>query len=67
MRRTQLFDLSANPDELLLAHHVDVTEALIGNDPGALQQNLADDPRFAERRRELEQLLRAEMVRLGDP
>ncbi len=67
VRRTQLFDLGSNPYELLLAHHVDVTEALIGNDPQPLQQDLAGDPRFAERRRELEELLRAEMVRLDDP
>ena len=67
VRKTQLFDLSQNPDELLEQHHVDVVEALTGNDPQPHQINLADDPRYADKRAELEALLLAEMVRLDDP
>ena len=67
VRETQLFDLSKNPLELLLQHHVDVVEARTGNDPAQDQRNLADDPRHAGKRAELEALLLAEMRRLDDP
>ncbi|MCK5943268.1 MAG: sulfatase-like hydrolase/transferase, partial [Planctomycetes bacterium] len=67
VRKTQLFDLASNPLELLEQHAVDVVEALTGNDPARDQVDLADDPRFAARRAELEALLLAEMRRLDDP
>lgn len=67
VRETQLFDLSVNPNELLREHHVDVVEFLTKNDPQRAQVNLADDPRFAVQRREMEALLLAEMQRLDDP
>ena len=35
--------------------------------PRALQTDLAEDPRYAERRAEMEALLLAEMERLDDP
>jgi arylsulfatase A-like enzyme len=67
VRRTQLFNLADNPLELLLEHHVDVVAARTGYEPSALQRDLSDDPRFADRRAELEALLLAEMTRLDDP
>ncbi len=57
VRQTQLFNLRENPDELLAQHHSD----------NPLKTNLADNPKFAEKRRELEDLLLAEMKRLDDP
>jgi arylsulfatase A-like enzyme len=67
VRKTQLFDLTNNPDELLEQHHVDSVEALTHNDPKRNQINLADDPKFAAKRAEMEALLLAEMERLDDP
>jgi arylsulfatase A-like enzyme len=67
VQKTQLFDLVNNPDELLEQHAVDVVQALTGNKPGREQVNLADDPRFADKRAELERLLLSEMERLDDP
>ena len=40
---------------------------LLKHTPGADQVNMANDPRYAARRKELETLLRQEMQRLGDP
>jgi len=57
VRKTQLFNLSKNPHELLAEHS--------SQDP--LQTNLADNPRYAAKRREMESLLQAEMRRLDDP
>ncbi|RMF39088.1 MAG: sulfatase [Planctomycetota bacterium] len=57
VRRTQLFNLAANPHEYLPEHQ--------RADP--LETDLADDPAYAGKRRELEALLQAEMQRLDDP
>lgn len=67
VRETQLFDLTANPHELLQQHHVDVVTALTGHVPDRDLVNLADDPRYADERRALEELLLREMRRLDDP
>ncbi|MFI4860667.1 MAG: sulfatase-like hydrolase/transferase [Phycisphaerales bacterium JB063] len=67
VRQTQLFNLADNPDELLIEHHAPAVVALTGHTPAAHQVNLADDPRYAAKRAELEQLLQAEMDRLDDP
>ena len=67
VRKTQLFHLGDNPDELLEQHAVDVVQALTGNKPQRDQVNLADDPRYTAQRQELEALLLAEMERLDDP
>ena len=67
VQETQMFNLTDNPREYLVEHQAaDVVEA-VGHQPTAGQVNLADDPAFAEKRRELESLLRSEMRRLGDP
>lgn len=66
-RETQLFDLAANPDELLAQHQAAETSALTGNTPSPEQINLARDPEFAAKLREMQTLLLAEMRRLDDP
>jgi len=67
VQETQLFNLVENPDELLGEHHDTKVIALTGNIPKPHQVNLADDPGHAAKRKELEALLLAEQVRLGDP
>lgn len=52
VNETQLFNLAENPEELLPEHG---------------RPNLALDPQHAEKRREMEALLLAEMRRLDDP
>jgi choline-sulfatase len=67
VRETQLFNLNENPDEFLSEHHAPAVIALTGHKPSANQVNLADDPKFAAKRKELEALLLAEQERLDDP
>jgi hypothetical protein len=67
VRETQLFHLKDNPDELLQQHQDPAVTALIGVTPTPNQKNLADDPQYAEKRKELEALLLSEMRRLDDP
>jgi arylsulfatase A-like enzyme len=67
VRETQLFNLAENPDELLAEHHDPKLIKQIGNKPRPEQRNLADDPKFAKKRAELEALLLDEMKRLNDP
>ncbi|VGO19310.1 sulfatase-like hydrolase/transferase [Pontiella sulfatireligans] len=67
VRKTQLFNLAENPNELLLEHHDPSVIALTGNTPKPNQKNLADDPEYATKRKELEALLLAEQKRLNDP
>jgi len=67
VRQTQLFDLSRNPNELLIQHHVDSVVALTGNKPEPNQVNLADDPQYARKLAEMKALLLEEMKRRKDP
>ncbi|MDB4650782.1 sulfatase, partial [Pirellulaceae bacterium] len=67
IKETQLFNLRENPNELLIEHHAIELVRLIGNQPTAMQRNLADDQTFAEKRKEMEALLRTEMEILDDP
>ncbi|GIX00996.1 MAG: sulfatase [Pirellulaceae bacterium] len=67
VRETQLFNLHENPHELLEEHHDDRVVRLTGYAPGPHQRDLAEDPRFAAKRQELERLLWEEMKRLDDP
>lgn len=64
---TQLFNLAANPHELLPAHHDPTVIAITGYTPGKLETNLADLPRLAAKRRQMEALLRQEMTKYDDP
>jgi arylsulfatase A-like enzyme len=67
VQKTQLFNLADNPLELLAEHHAQDLIALVGNKPDAQQRNLADDPRYADRLKEMEALLLSEQQRLDDP
>ena len=67
VQRTQLFNLRENPHELLKEHQAADVIAATKNTPQPAEIDLADVPEHAAKRRELEQLLRDEMKRLGDP
>jgi arylsulfatase A-like enzyme len=67
VHQTQLFNLAENPNEFLIQHHDLRVIALTGVTPARHQVNLAEDPRHAARRAEMESLLLAEMRRLHDP
>lgn len=67
VRKTQLFNLKDNPEEILIEHHAPEVVAKTGYQPNEKQVNLADDPKFARKRKEMETLLLAEMRRLEDP
>lgn len=67
VRKTQLFNLEMNPNELIKEHHAAAVIKLTGHIPESYQVNLADDPAHASIRRELEALLLSEQKRLHDP
>jgi arylsulfatase A-like enzyme len=67
VRETQLFNLKENPEEFLREHQEPAVEELTGHSPSAAQVDLAEDPRFADRRRALETLLLKDMKRFEDP
>ena len=67
VRKTQLFNLAENPDELLIEHHVDVVVAMTGNQPEANQQNLAGDEQYRQQLMRMRELLKSEMSKWGDP
>lgn len=66
-RHVQLFNLADNPLEFLAEHHAADVVALTGVQPAANQVNLAGDPAYAAKLQEMQDLLLAEMRRLGDP
>lgn len=57
IRETQLFNLAKNPHEFVAQHQKGSADLT----------NLADDPAYADKRREMEGLLLSEMQRLDDP
>lgn len=67
VRETQLFNLAQNPNEFLKEHHDPKVMALSGIKPTKEQVNLAGDPRYADKLKEMEALLLSEMRRLDDP
>ncbi len=67
VRRTQLFNLKENPSEYLDGHRLESVQFLTGSKPGPKQTNLADQPEYAAKLKEMEALLLAEMERLDDP
>lgn len=67
VRETQLFNLKSNPHEFIAQHHDPKVQAMTGASPKKIQTNLADNPRFAQKLKEMESLLLAEMQRLDDP
>lgn len=67
VRQTQLFHLTENPDELVEQHHLPANIALTGVTPKAHQTNLARLPEHANKLKEMQELLLAEMRRMEDP
>jgi len=67
VRETQLFNLADNPHEFIQHHHDPAVIAKTGITPTKNQVNLAGDPRYANKLKEMEALLLAEMRRLDDP
>ena len=67
VRETQLFNLADNPGEFLVQHHDPKVAALTGIKPEKNQINLAGDPKYAEKLKEMEELLLAEQRSLNDP
>ena len=63
VRETQLFNLKENPNEFIREHHG--LRKFVKPNRNAL--NLADNPKFADKRKEMEELLLKEMRRLNDP
>jgi choline-sulfatase len=62
VRETQLFNLAENPDEYLKEH-----QGLASSEAKPNQVDLAEDPRFEAKRKEMEALLLSEMRRHDDP
>jgi arylsulfatase A-like enzyme len=67
VRETQLFNLKENPHEYLEQNHDSKVTAQSGAKPKSAQRNLAKDPAFAAKLKEMEDLLLSEMKRLDDP
>ena len=67
VRKTQLFNLKDNPNELLIEHRNPKIILLTGNIPKINQINLADQKKYAVKRKEMEELLLAEMKAIEDP
>ncbi len=67
VREQQLFHLAENPGEFLTQHHDPRVVAVTGVKPQPEQVNLATNPQYAAKLREMEALLLAEMRRLDDP
>ena len=63
VRETQLFNLKKNPHELIQEHHA--LRPFAKENPEAF--NLANNPKFAAKRKEMEALLLQEMKRHDDP
>lgn len=63
VRKTQLFNLKENPHEFLREHHA----LRPFPEPSPMAFNLAESPKYAAKRKELEALLLREMNRLNDP
>lgn len=66
-RKTQLFNLADNPHELISQHHDPIVTHLTGLSPKPNQTNLADNPIYADKLKEMEELLLSEMRQRDDP
>ena len=67
VKETQLFNLAENPHEFLKEHQASEVTTLSGASPTKAQRNLAEDPNYSDKLKEMESLLLAEMRRLDDP
>jgi arylsulfatase A-like enzyme len=67
VKHRQLFNLKENPHEFMNEHHDPKVVAMTGVKPTKKQVNLAGDPGFADKLKEMEALLLDEMRHLDDP
>ena len=67
VRETQLFNLRENPQEYIQQNHASNVKQQTGAKPKPVQTNLARDPKYAGKLKEMEALLLSEMKRLDDP
>ena len=67
VKHTQLFNLKENPHEFMREHHDPKVVAKTGVKPTKKQVNLAGDPDFTDKLKEMEALLLNEMRRHDDP
>lgn len=67
IQETQLFNLKDNPNEFLIQHQDRAVVAMTGVKPKRHQVNLAENPTYATKRKEMEALLLSEMIKWGDP
>ena len=67
VRRSQLFDLEANPNEYLSQHANPEVVRLTGVTPSDAQRNLAEEPGSSERLSMMRQLLDEQMKHFDDP
>ena len=67
VQETQLFNLKDNPNEFLIQHHDRAVVAMTGVKPKRHQVDLAENPAYAAKRKEMEALLLREMEKWGDP
>ena len=61
VKHAQLFNLKENPHEFIREHHDPKVAAMTGVKPTKNQLNLAKDPKYAEKLKEMEGLLLSEM------
>ena len=67
VRETQLFNLKENPEEYLAEHHDPAVKKITGAEPAPGQRDLAEDPAYGEKLREMEALLLEQMKKHQDP
>lgn len=67
MRETQLFNLKENPEEFVKEHHGPKVIKMTGITPKPNQTDLAEDPKFADKLKEMEALLLQQMKAHDDP
>lgn len=67
IHETQLFNLKENPYELLKEHQDTSIIRLTGNKPKPNQVNLANDPKYANKLKEMEKLLLKQQFKYNDP
>lgn len=67
VRKTLLFNLKENPNELMIEHSSPEVIRATGNKPGKNQVNLSNDPRYKDKLAEMEALLLEQMIEVGDP
>ena len=67
VKHVQLFNLKENPHEFMKEHHDPEVIAITGVKPKKNQINLAKNPKYADKLKEMEGVLLSEMRRLDDP